>query len=63
MTVAMSLQHSTSALRAMTQRGMEGISKQGYSSGKANLMSGPALQTSEQAQKSQGAATPPQKRS
>lgn len=52
MTAAMILQHSTLAVRAMSQRGMEAISKQSYSSGKANLMSGPALQTSEQAQKS-----------
>lgn len=63
MTVAMRLQHSTLALRAMSQRGMEGISKQSYSSGKANLMSGSALQTSERAQKFHRAATPPQKRS
>lgn len=62
MTVAISLQHSTLALRAMSQRGMERTSKQSQSSGKANLMSGPALQTSKQAQKSQGAATPPQKK-
>lgn len=62
-TVAISLQHCTLALRTMNQRGMEGISKQSYSSGKANLMSGPALQISQQAQKSQGAGTPLQKRS
>lgn len=63
MTAAMSLQHSTLALRVMSQRGMEAISKQSYSSGKDNLMPGPALQTSEQAQKSHGEATSPQKKS